>query len=723
MLNQRLESRDSSRTSSDQSQRSNPALVTLNRVLQPLGKLLLFLKELQKDKFKTLRPSPRQREGVTVLSNGLVEIDGAIDDPKFDRASAEPAVGVAEDTFKVFSTPTPPKTITRVASTTLLSNFVGGQQRQVGLITGTGGTLISNGITTVHTTRVFGTYLNANGDGNYAQIVQSTAKVFEDDIKPTAVLNHGSVQHVTELPSFGLEAQDSGFQHRQRPRSNNDFGSGRNGFGSVEVLDAKEEAPTGGRIKLAQTQKKTAINDFKERLKSRFQKFRSRVKDSESRAPSTGRGSVVPVSSGFTSLRGGKDRKLSRGRSLERTTTTEQPERERSSSAETRGFTFRDKARFRSRIRKPEPVTEPDLLTQPSFQQVTTTRNRGFGARRRGSSNRFRDRGQQQSAPQPEVVDQPKKSFKLSRPSLSKDESSPKKPRVTFKKFNRFSRPDIRKSLLQKILNKGKGENTIDPEEVQRKEVERKRQEEEKAQLEQIVQEQEAIENQDPVVNGLQTTLDVSTVFPTENPSTYLKVATIRSPYSFDLDEDGLQQSTRYITVTRTFTSSISQQITKPPVEAIKPTKSSKPFFQTETIPAPENILTSSYPESSQDNFIGLSSSIETLPAVVLASSSAGIGKTPPLKTITETFSTKELMLKTSILPIIVNGKTALHTLTQSFYVTRLVEAVKTLPPMEAYEFIPTKAFTDLSNVLEEAGSEKREQLLPGMFCYYELFF
>ena len=47
-------------------------------------------------------------------------------------------------------------------------------QPDVGLVTATGGTLIANGVTTVHTTRVFGTYLNG---GNYAQVVQSTAKV------------------------------------------------------------------------------------------------------------------------------------------------------------------------------------------------------------------------------------------------------------------------------------------------------------------------------------------------------------------------------------------------------------------------------------------------------------------------------------------------------------------------------------------------------------------
>jgi hypothetical protein len=95
-----------------------------------------------------------------------------------------------------------------------------------------------------------------------------------------------------------------------------------------------------------------------------------------------------------------------------------------------------------------------------------------------------------------------------------------------------------------------------------------------------------------------------------------------------------------------------------------------------------------------------------------------GIG-TPPLKTITETFSTTEQLLKTSVLPIVVNGKTSLHTFTQTYFVTRHVEAVKTLPPMEQYEFIPTKAFTDFSNVLDEAGSEKREHLLPGKLINY----
>lgn len=233
---------------------------------------------------------------------------------------------------------------------------------------------------------------------------------------------------------------------------------------------------------------------------------------------------------------------------------------------------------------------------------------------------------------------------------------------------------------------------------------------------------QEELDNDLDHNQGLMTTLAASTLLPESlEESTYMKVATIRSPYSFPVDEEGTQMSTRFITVTRTFTSTLTQTSNPLQILPSSPSASSDPIFRTETIPAPENILTSSEvldselvdPSTFFSGFIPIASSIETLPAVVLASSQAAF-ETPPLKTTTETFSTKELMLKTSVLPIIADGNTFFHTLTQSYYVTRLVEAVKTLPPMEAYEFIPTKAFTDFNNVLEEAGSEKKEHLLPG---------
>ena len=39
---------------------------------------------------------------------------------------------------------------------------------------------------------------------------------------------------------------------------------------------------------------------------------------------------------------------------------------------------------------------------------------------------------------------------------------------------------------------------------------------------------------------------------------------------------------------------------------------------------------------------------------------------------------------------------------------------MKTLPPMELYEFSPSGSFTDFDALFEGAGSENREQLLPG---------
>ena len=95
----------------------------------------VHFREIVSTPFFIFSPSRPRVDGVTVLSNGLVEVDGAVDAPQFDRASVEPDVGVAEDDFRLVSTGTPslpPETITRVASTTLLSNFVGGNQRQVG---------------------------------------------------------------------------------------------------------------------------------------------------------------------------------------------------------------------------------------------------------------------------------------------------------------------------------------------------------------------------------------------------------------------------------------------------------------------------------------------------------------------------------------------------------------------------------------------------------------
>ncbi|ODN01352.1 hypothetical protein Ocin01_05324 [Orchesella cincta] len=183
-------------------------------------------------------------------------------------------------------------------------------------------------------------------------------------------------------------------------------------------------------------------------------------------------------------------------------------------------------------------------------------------------------------------------------------------------------------------------------------------------------------------------TLRVSTVTPTEfeDLEKFLEIATIKSPYVF---QAGNVKNTRFITVTKTFTR-----------EPIQPTLASS--IDDATI---ENILAT---KPAYEKILEGSSDVATLPVIHLSGDMA----TPPLETITQSFSTTQLMLKTSILPVLYDGVTTLFTLTQSYFVTRLVTAHKTVPPMELFQFVPTKSLTEFNTALQEAGSEHSEQLL-----------
>lgn len=120
-----------------------------------------------------------------------------------------------------------------------------------------------------------------------------------------------------------------------------------------------------------------------------------------------------------------------------------------------------------------------------------------------------------------------------------------------------------------------------------------------------------------------------------------------------------------------------------------------------------ENILATTAHYDRDNNL--LDSSIATLPPLILASDV----ETPPLETLTETFSTTQTMLKTHILPVLRQGggNATSYTLTQTYLVTRLVTATKTLPPMDAYHFNPSKALKEFNSKLDEAGSELNLEL------------
>nr|CAG4643020.1 EOG090X017N [Ilyocryptus agilis] len=204
-------------------------------------------------------------------------------------------------------------------------------------------------------------------------------------------------------------------------------------------------------------------------------------------------------------------------------------------------------------------------------------------------------------------------------------------------------------------------------------------------------------------------TLRVHTVTPEGYSNLYYEVATIKSPYIMRL---GAVRNTRYVTLTRSFTRLVTP--TPPPVAAISETALYDDLPDPEDdvllessqslLPDPENILASVTP---YESILKGSSDTATLPAIIVAATESV--DSFKLQTVTETFSTTELTMKTSILPYLKAGSTSLITLTQSYYITRVVVAVKTVPPLEHYQFIPSKTLTDISTNLQEAGSEHNQ--------------
>ncbi|XP_058460897.1 mucin-2 isoform X2 [Malaya genurostris] len=184
-------------------------------------------------------------------------------------------------------------------------------------------------------------------------------------------------------------------------------------------------------------------------------------------------------------------------------------------------------------------------------------------------------------------------------------------------------------------------------------------------------------------------TIKVEISTPADFKDTYFEIATIKSPYTFQV---GTVKNTRYITVTSTYEKTLEQE-----TATITPSL---------TEPLTENILATTTHLDKENNL--LDSSVATLPPITLT----GDVETPPLETLTETFSTTQAMLKTHILPVIRDGAdTTSYTLIQTYHITRLVTATKTLPPMELYHFVPSKTLNEFNSRLDEAGSELHLEL------------
>lgn len=182
-------------------------------------------------------------------------------------------------------------------------------------------------------------------------------------------------------------------------------------------------------------------------------------------------------------------------------------------------------------------------------------------------------------------------------------------------------------------------------------------------------------------------TIKVEISTPADFSDTYYEIATIKSPYTFQV---GANKNTRYITVTSTYEKTLDPEPTATVVL---------------NEPLTENILAPTSHIDREHNL--LDSSLATLPAITLADDQP----TPPLETLVETFSTTQLMLKTHILPIVRGTNTSSHTLIQTYHITRLVTATKTLPPDYAYQFNPSRTLNEFNSKLDEAGSELHLEL------------
>merc|ERR1711976_569112 len=115
------------------------------------------------------------------------------------------------------------------------------------------------------------------------------------------------------------------------------------------------------------------------------------------------------------------------------------------------------------------------------------------------------------------------------------------------------------------------------------------------------------IDNEEIRLERLLTTLQVSSIYPKELSDEYLEVATIRSPYTFNIEDN--EKSTRFITITKSFTKSLDISPTQSFTASVSSTNT--PLFDTNSIPAPENILAST--ASPYDGIIQGSSDVEFL--------------------------------------------------------------------------------------------------------------
>ena len=96
---------------------------------------------------------------------------------------------------------------------------------------------------------------------------------------PTAGFS-GTVQYVSEKPSFGVEVAGVN-QQKPKKRENQNlaglFAGNKQSEDNEDEGEEEETTSTGSRLQQSLSQKEAATNDLRNRLKNRFQKFKAKI--------------------------------------------------------------------------------------------------------------------------------------------------------------------------------------------------------------------------------------------------------------------------------------------------------------------------------------------------------------------------------------------------------------------------------------------------------------
>lgn len=570
----------------------------------------------------------------------VLQISNNIGEPEYDFLSRQPTEFV-EETYKITNLkstsprPKPKKS----------SQPKNADTHPTGLVTKLGGTVVKDGVTTVHETSVIGTYIS----GKYAQVLQSTSHIFQQPTKPK--IQPSSTLRILKTAAPSL------------PKS-----SPKHSVSQEDVVLPVESLFGNSPNPLVRSSRKPAnpTSSFKNRFKSRpttkddDHEFEQEiVTPSQVTPPSFGSGKKG-LASRNRPLAKAKSTRLRHSSSTEYAPVIAETVQPSYSSRRNKNTRFKPLAtssstaehkyhQSSSTVRALKPKIQPSIIVEPESQQSTSLY--------KFKLNRTPGRWQYKTTPKPRVTIR-----KNANNEITKEADLPVVTPSTDVNGNDIANSHSRVDTDVDLDGSGSvNGDVLDHEDTRNNVIERKL----------------------PV-----ETIKVEISTPADFSDTYYEIATIKSPYTFQV---GANKNTRYITVTSTFEKTLEPEPTSTSIL---------------TEPLTENILATTSHIDKEHNL--LDSSIATLPPIGLADDQA----TPPLETLTETFSTTQVMLKTHILPVVRGGtNTTSYTLIQTYHVTRLVTATKTLPPMEVYQFVPSKTLNEFNTKLDEAGSELHLEL------------